>query len=164
MPRSVVTSRQLGKLIGVADVQKEIARRLPSNPLLGKKLKTLFLHSAQPIVAHAKQNIFGLPIGQTAKSVLVGQVVAGRGPAKHPNAFVAMYQWAVNIAARKAEGGRVPNPAWFEYGTVERVTKSGHRTGTMTATPFFRPAITQARPEVRQRLVEGLKEVLVDGK
>lgn len=164
MARSVVTPGQLSKLVGVAEVQKEIARRLSGNPLLGKKLKNLFLFAAQPIVAHAKRNISVLPVGQSAKSVLTGQVVAGRGPAKHPNAFVAMYQWAVNVAARKSAGGRVPNPAWFEYGTVERITRSGHRTGKMTATPFFRPAITQGRPEVKTRLVAGLKDVLVEGK
>src|SRR5688572_2170276 len=124
MARSVVTPNKLNKLVGVADVQKEIARRLRSNPLLGKKLKKLFLDADQLIVAHAKLNISVLPVGQSAKSVLTGQVVAGRGPAKHPNAFVAMYQWAVNVAARKSAGGRVPNPAWFEYGTVERITRS----------------------------------------
>lgn len=164
MPRSGVTSRQLLKVEGVEEILKEIARRLPSNPVVGRKLKTVFLEAAKPIQERAKHNIDGLPISFSARTLLKGQVVAGRGPAKHPNAFVALYQWAVNVASRKSEGGRVPNPSWFEFGTVERVDKSGHKTGKMTATPFFRPAITQARPEVKQVLVEGLKEVLVDGK
>lgn len=153
-----ITTRTRGSLA----ILKEISKRLDLTT--GAALKDLYLRAAQPILTQARQNIDSLPISDSAKAVLKVQVVAGRGPKRLPNAFVAMYQWAANVEANHQQGHRVPNPYWFEFGTAERVTASGHKTGHMGPTPYFRPAVVQARGEVRALLVQGLKDLVVDGK
>lgn len=169
MARASVSQKQLLKIEGVEEVQKEIARRLAllrhrgQAGQVGDALKHVYHDAAEPLVNEVKTGIASLSVERSAKNVLTGQVVRGRGPRRFPNAFVAMYQWAVNVKARATAGGRVPNPYWFEYGTVDRKTKSGKSTGRMKPTPFFRPAITRSREAVKKRLVDGLRRVLVKG-
>jgi hypothetical protein len=161
MARQAVTSRQLLKIEGIEEILKKIAERLPRHHVVGPKLKDMYLKAALPIQAQAKRNIDSLPLAAGAKTTLKQQVVAGRGPARFPNAFVSMYQWAAT-AQSVGPGGRIPNPYWFEFGTALRETKGGHRTGQITATPYFRPAITQARGKVKLELEAGLKRILVE--
>lgn len=167
MPKAAVTGRQLVKVEGIEEVLQEIKNRISELRYrggagdYGKAVKQLFYEAAEPIEKQAKQNIDRLAIGRTAQRILKQQIVRGRGPRRHPNAFVTLYQWA---AETTGGGSRIPNPYWFEYGTHERRTKRGRRTGQMRPTPFFRPAITQARNEVKALLIEGLRRLIVAGK
>lgn len=169
MARQAVTSGQLSRIDGIDEVQREITRRLAllrhsgQAGQTGDALKRVYFEAAEPLYNDIRTNILSLPLDPSAKDVLRQQLVRGRGPRRFPNAFIAMYQWAANIAARKAAGGRVPNPYWFEYGTKPRQTKRGHKTGQIRPTPFFRPAIPRNKAAVANKLVDGLRRVLVEG-
>ena len=156
---------------GLPDIKREIEKRMTEafktegfNPKLGQDLKAMYKEAAQPIVDAARRNIDASPFQPSAKKVLKAMVVSGQGPAKKPNAFVAIYQWATGAKVASGKDGRTPNPYWFEFGTAFRATEKGARRGAVHGWPFFRPAISSSRGAVKQLLEAGIKRLLVDAK
>lgn len=161
MARTIGTRRDLSRIEGIEEVLKNIEKRLPKDRAVGQKLKEVFKHAAEPIQEQARSNIKSTPLNESGKKLLSEMVVVGKGPARHPNAFVSLYQFAIH-------SDTILNPYWVEFGTAMRFTgkKGGPRrfTGQIIFSPFFRPAISQARGKVKGRLVDGLRTVLVDAK
>jgi hypothetical protein len=81
--------------------------------------------------------------------------VTNAGPENKPNAISKVSQPA---AIRKL--GDAPNPYWWEYGTVPRATGKGANRGQIKPTPFFRPAVNQAKGKATEVLVDGLKKLI----
>lgn len=147
MARQAVTGRQLVKVDGMDEALKNIAKVMSKTT--GEALKGAYIEAAKVLWKQARANIRALPLSDKAKAVLTAEVSIMRAPANRPYAMVGMSQQA---GIRKlGKGGRfISNPYWFEFGT-----KRG-----MKPTPFFRPAVSMARPGIKEALAGGLKKVL----
>jgi len=160
MAKTVVTKKQLLKMDGVAEALSEIEKRL--DRATGNEIKKALIEGGKPLWRQAKQNIAGLGgVSKELKAILSAEVSMMRGKAKQPKILVGMSQLAG--IKKLGRGGRfIPSPYWFEFGTAQRVTKTGHRTGAITPTPFFRDAISKSKTAVREALAASLKALLVE--
>jgi len=150
--RQTVSKKQLLKVGGTAEVIAAIEAQM--DRMTGEAIKDALINAAKPLWAQAKSNIAALPIGRPAKEMLDAQVSIMRGKPKQPKVVVGMSQHA----GLKKLGGRHRswNPYWWEFGTRER---KGPR-GAIKATPFFRPAVTASKDQVRNRLAYELKLIV----
>jgi hypothetical protein len=125
----------------------------------GQELKDVYLHAAGIIAKATRENLHTLPISPALREVLEATIIVNQGPEDKPNAIVGMIQ---NAAIKKLGKGRsIPNPAWFEYGTVSRTTGTGANRGLIHPAPVFRPAIERSRDDVTKALVDGIHRVLL---
>lgn len=130
-----------------------------ANGAKGQELKDVYVAAAGVVARQIRSNIHQLPVSAPLKQVLEATIIVNAGPEDKPNAIVGMVQ---NAAIRKLGKGRsIPNPAWFEYGTVARVNGKGANRGMIQPSPVFRPALAQSAKEVTQVLSDGLRRVLL---
>ncbi len=140
----------------IAKMEKIIANT--SGGTQGAKLKRVYVEAAAIVSNQARANIASLPnTSAELKEVLSAMVVTNEGPESKPNAISAVVQ---QVGVKKFPDRFVPNPYWFEYGTVARTTKKGANRGQIQPTPFFRPAIATARGKATEVLVDGLKKLV----
>lgn len=157
--RQVVSTKSLLKVEGVAEIVKQLEAIIDQTT--GKYLKRVYVRGAALVSDQARANIQNLPISEQVKKVLTATVVTNEGPESKPNAISAVSQRAAERRlSAKQNGIRVPNPFWFEYGTVPRATGTGANRGMMKPTPFFRPAVEAKRAEVKQFLIDELRDIL----
>ena len=127
--------------------------------LQAKVMKDAFVTATKPAYGAILQNINALPVGTRLKEVLRPQVSISRGEDRKPNVLLGMSQGA---GTKRLPNRFIVNPYWVEFGTMQRSTKGGRRTGRFSATPFFRPAVTASRGAIRQALVSELKALLIE--
>lgn len=156
MPRNVVTAGKLSRIEGVPEAIKEIERRL--DRVKAKALKAKYVEAADIVTAQVRANIDGMDVSSDLKRALKAAAVTNEGPEELPNAISRISQHAA-IKALGTRDGRIPNPSWWERGTVPRTWKSGKSTGQIRPQPFFRPAITMARPAVVSFLTKVFKDL-----
>lgn len=156
MPRNVVTAGKLSRIEGVPEAIEEIERRL--DRFKGKKLKAAYVDAADIVTAQVRANIDGMDVSPDLKRALKAAAVTNEGPEELPNAISRMSQHAA-VKALGTRDGRIPNPYWWEYGTVPRSWRSGKSTGQIRPQPFFRPAITMARAAVASFLAKVFKDL-----
>ena len=159
-----VTQKGLIKVEGMQEVLDNIAERLDRT--VGKQVKAVYVEAAKAVWSKTKQNIAGLPASERLKQVLNAEVMINTGEDRQQNVLVGMSQQAgirkLGNQAGTYRGKRfIPSPYWFEHGTAMRQGPRGS-TGRIAATPFFRPAVTSTRGEMRDRMAAGFKELLVD--
>lgn len=134
----------------------------------GNAIKRLCIEAGKPVQDKVRRNIDALPYSNDAKQILKAQVIRGGGPKKFPNAIVAMYQFSEEAKAFNPHGETILNPYWVEFGTAERQTgkKGGpiRRTGRISMTAIFNPAVKDSRSDVKGILSTGLKAILIEGK
>jgi hypothetical protein len=152
-----VTTKSLVKLEGGQEVIDGIEARLAN--LKAEIIKESFVKAALPAYGAVLQNINALPVGNKLKEVLRPQVSISRGEDRKPNVLLGMSQGA---GTKRLPDRFIVNPYWVEFGTAERSTKGGRRTGRFSATPYFRPAITASKGAIRQALVSELKALLIE--
>jgi hypothetical protein len=152
MARTAVTRGKLLKIEGVDEVLANITKTM--SRVKGKEIKAGYVRIArEELASRVHANIDGLPVSQDVKEVLHAAAVTNAGPEEIPNAVVMISQQAA-IKRLGRSGGRIPNPYWWEYGTMSRVTKAGRRTGQITPSPFFRRAVTASRGAILAALVK----------
>lgn len=161
MARSAVSKTSLLKVEGlevlIGKIEKIIANTQGGEA--GKKLKRVYFDAAALHSNQVRANIQGLDATARTKEVLTAMVVTNEGPESKPNAISKMSQAA---GIRKlGKGVRVPNPYWFEFGTVPRSTGTGANRGMMKPKPFFRPALQQSRARVIDKLKSGFEKVIL---
>jgi hypothetical protein len=159
MARSTVTGKSLLKFDGIPQLIAKLEKMSNvGDGSTGKQIKQACFDAAVVVSNQVRANIQGLNASPELKEVLTATVVTNYGPEDKPNAISAMRQQA---AIRKLGKDRsIPNPAWFEYGTVARRTRDGANRGMIQPTPVFRPGVEQARPEATRVLVDGLSKVI----
>tara|TARA_R110002049_G_scaffold23545_10_gene83649 strand:- start:39023 stop:39442 length:420 start_codon:yes stop_codon:yes gene_type:complete len=54
------------------------------------------------------------------------------------------------------------NPAWFEFGTAPRFTKSGRYSGQIIASPFFWPTYRAKKRRLRGRMTRNVKKAILN--
>lgn len=152
-----VSQGSLVKLDGMQDVLDGIAERLGNLEI--EVLKDAWINASKPLLRAVRTNITALPVGSSTKEVLQAQVSVAAGPENKPNVLIGMSQkrGVANLPNRF-----IFNPYWVEFGTVDRATKGGKRTGKIQPTPYFRPAVTAARTQVHEALAREFKELLVE--
>ena len=162
-----VTQKSLVKLEGAQEVIDGIEARLAN--LKNEVLKDAFINAAKPAYRAVFMGISALPQSPKMKEVLQASILMAKGDARRPNVLLGMNQdkgiKAMGYPPRGSKppkGQRVPNPYWIEFGTAARTTKAGRFTGNMSATPFFRPAVTASKGAIRQALVSELKALLIE--
>lgn len=154
---TAVSKNSLVKVDGMQGVLDGIAERL-DNLEIGV-LKDAWITASKPLVRNVKQNISALPVGSRTKEVLQATLSISRGPDNKANVLVGMSQGA---GVKRLPGRFILNPYWVEFGTAERVTKNGRRTGRIKVNPFFRPGVTASRAELRAALASEFKALLVE--
>lgn len=159
MPRGTVTGKSLLKFDGIAALAAKFEKMSSvGDGSTAHKIKGACYDAALVVSNQVRSNIRGLNASPELKEVLEATVVTNMGPEDKPNAISAMVQQA---AIRKLGKGRsIPNPTWFEHGTVARRTRAGANRGMIQPTPVFRPGVEQARPEATKVLVDGLSKVI----
>jgi hypothetical protein len=156
MARRAITTRKLVAIEGIPEVLANIAKVM--NKTTAESLKKLYIDAAKPVWSTAKRNISGLNVSPQLKQVLDAMVMINSAIPRNPYVLVGMSQQA---GIRKLGKGRfIPNPYWFEFGTDARKRSGGGGTGRITPTPYFRPALTAARPLVKQAIVAGFPKIL----
>jgi len=160
MARSVVTKGSLLKFDGIPELIGKFEKALDAaSGSKGAALKDVYVSAALVIKDQIGANIQGMSGSAELKEVMNATLVVNAGPEDKPNAIVAMRQQAA--IKRLGKGRSIPNPAWFEYGTVARQTGKGWNRGTIQPTPVFRPGIEQARPRAAKVLIDGISKVLL---
>jgi hypothetical protein len=155
---SAFTRRDLKNIEGFDQVIRKLESIIDSAN--APQLKKVYFKAASHVSDQVRSNIASLNASPELKEVLTAAVVTNEGPEHINNAISAMVQPA---AVRKLGQDRsIPNPAWFEFGTVSRVTQGGWNRGRITPTPVFRPAIQQAKDKVREELVSGISDIVRD--
>lgn len=125
----------------------------------GSALKGVYIDAAGVVARQIRTNVQQLDASEKLKQVLGATIIVNAGPENKANALVGMVQ---NAAIRKLGKGRsIPNPAWFEYGTVARVNEKGSNRGMIHPSPVFRPALVQSTGQVTKVLSDGLRRVLL---
>jgi hypothetical protein len=153
MARRAVTDKQLFKVEGLEDVLAAVGRVKVGT---AKELKKVFIRAGMVIATDAQRNVDKIPdsaLNASGKQKLKQMIIAAYGDPRKSNAIVG----ASAVRARKLnKGERYMNPYWWEFGTAMRTTKGGAGRGKITATPFFRPAVTANKSKVRDVLAEGI--------
>jgi hypothetical protein len=157
MPRNVVTAGKLNRIEGVPEALAEIGRRL--NRVKAQALKAKYVEAADIVTAEVRAKIAGMSASPELKRALTAAAVTNQGPDELANAVSRISQHAA-IKALGTRDGRIPNPYWWEYGTVARAWKSGKSTGQIKPQPFFRPGVTAARAKVTAFLIQVFRDAL----
>lgn len=153
--RRIQPTKNMLAVAGAEEVLKNISDTL--NRISGEAFKDMCAWAGAPIADQARANVQSMPVSEKIKTALGACIVVNKGTATKANAIVRVTQPAgVAILGSTAF---VPNPYWWEYGTAPRYTSTGHFTGKITGTPYFRPAVVTSRPIVRQRLIDGMKKL-----
>ena len=158
--RALITKGGLLKLEGLTEIVSQIEKIIEntSGGAAGKNLKKVYVKAASVISRQARRNIQALPISGQLKQVLSSTVVTNEGPENKSSAISKVSQKA---GVKRVEGELyVGNPYWWEYGTVPRATSKGANRGQIKPTPFFRPAVNQAKGKAIEVLVDGLKKLI----
>lgn len=167
-----VTTKSVVKIEGAQEVIDGIEARLAN--LKSEVLKEAFINAAKPAYRAVYAGISALPQSPKMKQVLQASLLMARGDARKPNILLGMNQdkgiktmGYPPRGSRPPEGQRVPSPYWIEFGTARRNQGSKGKgpnrdLGAMTATPFFRPAVTASKGAIRQALVSELKALLIE--
>jgi HK97 gp10 family phage protein len=144
--RQAVTGRALLKLNGMADVTANLARVMSKTT--GQALKGAYLAGGKEIWGQVQRNIQSLPRSSRAKRILAAEISIMKADPRKPYVVVGMSQHA-GIKKLQRPGRFIGNPYWFEFGTSRG----------MKPTPFFRPAIAQARMKARDAMAEEMKDI-----
>jgi hypothetical protein len=167
-----VSDKSLVKFEGAQEVIDGIEARLAN--LKSEVLKDAFINAAKPAYRAVYSGISALPQSPKMKEVLQASILMAKGDARKPNVLLGMNQdkgiktmGYPPKGSRPPAGQRVPNPYWIEFGTAQRNQGSKGNgpkrdLGKMTATPFFRPAVTASKGAIRQALVSELKALLIE--
>ena len=171
MPRAIASRTALLKVEGTEDVLGNISQVV--NMFTGQEIRRLYMAAAMAVRNEARSNIDGISsdrLDERGKLILKEMVIGAYGPdQRKQNVIIGVSAVKARKLARTLGPGksvRYPNPYWFEFGTVERQTANyfgkgtTHSTGHITATPFFRPAVSSKRAEVRAILTSGLRQIL----
>ena len=161
MARSVVSKGGLLKVEGLAQIIGKLEKIIENTTggTAGPKLKKIYFEAAAIHSNQVRANIANLNASADLKEVLTLAVVTNEGPENRPNAISAIVQGAA-IRRLNDPDRFVPNPYWFEFGTVPRVNRKGANRGMIHPSPFFTPAIEQSRQRVIESLKNGLKKLL----
>ncbi len=161
MARSVVSKNSLLKIEGLSGVISKLEKIIEntSGGQAGKRLKKeVYIPAAVVVSNQIRLNIANLNASQKIKDALTASVATNEGKESQPNAIVIVSQ---PIGARRlGKGVFVPNPYWYEYGTVQRFTGKGANRGKITPQPFFRQAVESSRAKATETLVGGLKKLI----
>lgn len=85
---------------------------------------------------------------------------APKGPTGTLRQRVSSGVYVRNGQVRAWVGSRAPHTHLVELGTVERVRKSGGRTGRMPEIPFLHPAVEEYRPRFRDDVEKAVEKAL----
>lgn len=152
-----VSRASLVKMDGVEELLDAVSERLDNLEIT--VLKDAWVRASQPLLRSIRTNISALPVENRTKEVLQASLSVAAGPENKPNVLVGMSQAA---GKRKLAGRFIFNPYWVEFGTARRSHKTGKATGSIRATPFFRPGVTASRPALREALAAQFKALLVE--
>jgi hypothetical protein len=177
MARLVIRQKGVAAIAGMNEVLSNIEKIIAATDA-GELMTDLFVEASKHIWTQTKRNIASLPVSADLKEVLDAETIINRAKRGNPYVLVGMSQQAgiKKLGGRHLKmtrGGKrfIPSPYWFEFGTADRATgKSnskgqkffsfGRRTGRIQATPFFRPAVSAAKPLVKQALAKGFPQIL----
>lgn len=162
--KALVTKSKLFRVEGMEETLAEITKTM--NRVTAERLKKVFVEAAKPIWSEVKRNIAGLDVSPVMKEMLDSMMMINQGKPKRANVLEGMSQnWG-----RKQRPGlfsrfgtwSVVNPYWIEFGTRAHDAGWAKPAGGIKPHPFFRPAVTAKRGEVKDVLVRELKRVIED--
>ena len=161
MARSVVSKNSLLKMEGLSQLISKFEKVIEntSGGTAGKRLKKeVYVPAAVVVSNQVRTEIANLDAKQSTKDALAACVATNEGKESQPNAIVIVSQ---PIGVRRlGKNVFVPNPYWYEYGTVPRFTTKGAFRGEIKPQPFFRPAVNSSRKKAGDVLVSGLKKLI----
>ncbi len=128
---------------------KEVEQLLDALPKkLGEQtLQKILRKNAQPLIQRGRE-LVPRRKGEIAKSL---GVVAGRGAGRGTSIYVG---------PRRSKAFQGYAAHLLEFGTAPRVKKNGQSTGSMPASPFWRPAFDQTKDQIIAGIRLDIKAVL----
>lgn len=153
MPRRVVTSKgKAVRLEGLAELQEKLAASL--NRSNAKEIKHIHMGAALVLRDEARDLAPVIKDASKNKKAISGRlkqaIFAAYGKPESPYVLVGVNYTMAGYAW------------WCEFGTGTRAWKSGKNTGTMTAQPYMRPALTAVRAKCVSIIAEGYRKLLID--
>lgn len=175
--RQAVTQNAWMKVEGMPDILRNIEKTISRTT--GTRLEDeALVAGAKPIWSQAKQRVQALNLPPKLKQVLDAEVSIVKPRRPEPYVIVGTSQGAgvqkLGSLAGSWRGRRfVLNPYWIEFGVAGTKRNGGRFAGRggeeqdvrgaySRAQPFFRPAITTARPLVKAAIATALKKIVED--